>query len=293
MNVSRLTLAEFFKLRKRMMTWVLALLLVGIVVLLYSILWSISERSVTFGEHGQFTAKQLREALFLQSSVPFSLQLVSSFGTLFAVILAAGAIGSEYAWGTVRLAATAASGRLRLIAARLIVVCALIAAGTLLAVAAGLVYSTMIMSLNSSADFSFVTASFIGHQTASYGRTLFVLAPFVAIAFAAAVIGRSTLAGVGAGLGIAFLEPIISSLMRAAGGFWTHIPNYLPSANKQVIMLQNSLPEILRVGPGAELRDAAANSVEKAAIILALYTIGFVALGLYTYRRRDITSGGG
>lgn len=291
MNITQLTVAELFKLRKRMMTWVLALVLVGIVILLYSILWSISERSTTFGEHSQFTAAQLRRALFLPSSVPFSLQLVSSFGTLFAVILTAGAIGSEYAWGTVRLSATAASGRLRLIGARLIVVGSFIAIGALLAVVAGLVYSTVIMSMNGGADFSFVTATFIGHQVASYGRTLFVLAPFVALAFSAAVIGRSTLAGVGTGLGFAFLEPIISSLMRAAGGFWTHIPDYLPSANKQVILLQNGLPEVLRVGPGADLRDAAGNSIEKAAIILALYTVAFIALGLYAFRRRDITSG--
>lgn len=291
MNMRQLALAEFFKLRKRMMTWVLAFLIVGIVVLLYSILWSISGRAQTFGEHHQFTASQLRSALFLQSSVPFSLQLVSSFGTLFAVILMAGAIGSEYAWGTIRLTATAASGRLRLLGAQLAVVCGLIAVGALLAVAAGLIYSSIIMSVSGGADFSFLTVAFAGHQSASYARTLFVLSPFVAIAFAAAVIGRSTLAGVGAGLGFTFLEPIISSLMRAADGRWAHIPNYLPSANKQVILLQNSLPEVLRVGPGSDLADASANSVAKAAIILALYTIAFVALGLYVYRRRDITAG--
>jgi ABC-2 type transport system permease protein len=290
-NMTQLAIAELFKLRKRMMTWVLAFLLVAIIVLLYSILWSISGRSATFGEHGEFTAQQLRDALFLPSSVPFSLQLVSSFGTLFAVIFAAGAVGSEYAWGTVRLGATAASGRLRLLGARLIVVSALIAIGALLAVVTGLVYSTVIMSASGGADFGFITASFVAHQMASFGRTLFVLAPYVAIAFAAAVVGRSTLAGVGAGLGFTFLEPLISSLMRAAGGVWSHIPDYLPSANKQVILLQNRLPDVLRVGPGADLKDAAGNSVEKAALILVLYTVAFVALGLYTYRRRDITAG--
>ena len=33
MNMTQLAIAELFKLRKRMMTWVLALLLVGIVIL--------------------------------------------------------------------------------------------------------------------------------------------------------------------------------------------------------------------------------------------------------------------
>ena len=103
---------EFFKLRKRTMTWTLALLLVGLIVLIYSVLWSISGRVTTFGNEGQFTGEQLRRALFLQTSVPFSLTIVSSFGIILAAILAAGAAGSEYAWGTVRLMATGSSGRL-------------------------------------------------------------------------------------------------------------------------------------------------------------------------------------
>ena len=53
--MERLLDAEWFKLRKRMMTWVLALILVGLVVLLYSILWSTSSRVARFGEENRFT----------------------------------------------------------------------------------------------------------------------------------------------------------------------------------------------------------------------------------------------
>lgn len=294
MNLRTLIVAEFFKLRRRMMTWVLALLIVGIVVLLYSVLWSVSSRGSTFGDHGhKFSVDELRQALFLQASVPFSLQLVSMFGTLFAVILAAGAVGSEYSWGTVRSAVTVASSRLRLISARLSVVCLLIAIGVLLAVLVGLAYSTVIMAANGNADYSFVTATFVRHQFMSYSRTLFVLAPFVAVAFAAAVVGRSTLAGVGGGLGIAFLEPIISNLMRAAGEPWKDIPNYLPSANKQVIMLQNALPEVLKFGPGSDIEGPAVNSALEASLILSMYIVVPIIVALLVFRRRDITSGGG
>ena len=289
--MTRLMAVELFKLRKRMMTWILAILMVGLVVLLYSIFWSVSGRVTTFGENAQFTGEDLRRALFLQTSVPFSLQVVSSFGTIFAMILAAGAVGSEYSWGTVRLMATAASGRVRLMAAKLLVVCGLVAASALLAVAVGLIYSSIITVTNGGSDFSFVTPGFVRDQAESYGRTLFVMAPYVTLAFAMAAIGRSTLAGVGAGIGIAFVEPLIGELMRLAGNPWKEIPNYLINANSEVILLQNKLPDVVRFGPSTqELAKSHFNGVPEAVFILAIYSVVFVALAFLVYRRRDITA---
>jgi ABC-2 type transport system permease protein len=297
-NMQRLIAVEFYKLRKRMMTWVVALLLVGLVILLYSVLWNISGRVTFFGDRQngiRFTGEDLRRALFLQGAVPFSLEIVATFGTLLAVILAAGTVGSEYAWGTVRLMATASSGRLRLISARLFVVSVLIAIGALLAVAVALAYSTIITLTSGGSDFSFLTAGFVKEQFFAYARTLFVMAPYVSLAFAAAVLGRSTLAGVGTGMGVAFLEPVVSNLMRLGGNPWKSIPNWLINANTQVITLQNAVPEPLpRFGPSRrEVVSQGLHSPEVAAIILALYIVAFIAVAFVVYRRRDITAGSG
>jgi ABC-type transport system involved in multi-copper enzyme maturation permease subunit len=265
--------------------------MVGLVILLYSVFWSVSGHVTTFGESAEFTGEDLRRALFLQASVPFSLQVVVSFGTIFAMILAAGAVGSEYSWGTVRLMATAASGRVRLIAAKLLVVCGLVAAGALLAVAVGLVYSSIITVTNGGSDFSFVTPGFIRDQVESFGRSLFVMAPYVTLAFAMAAIGRSTLAGVGAGIGIAFVEPLIGGLMRLAGNPWKEIPNYLINSNTDVVILQNKVPDVIRFGPSSQ--DLARNHLNgtlEAMLILAAYSVVFVALAFLAYRRRDITA---
>ena len=289
--MTRLLAVEFFKLRKRMMTWLLAILMVGLVILLYSILWSVSGHVTTLGENAQFTGEDLRRALFLQTSVPFSLQVVASFGTIFAMILAAGAVGSEYSWGTVRLMATAASGRVRLMAAKLLVVGGLVAASALLAVAVGLIYSSIITVTNGGSDFSFVTPGFVRDQAESYGRTLFVMAPYVTLAFAIAAIGRSTLAGVGAGIGIAFVEPLIGELMRLAGNPWKEVPNYLINANSDVVLLQNKVPEVIRFGPSDQaIADYHFNGTTEAMVILAAYSVVFVALAFFVYRRRDITA---
>jgi len=289
--VTRLMAAEFFKLRKRMMTWVVAILMVGLVILLYSILWSVSGHVTTFGENNQFTGQDLRRALFLQASVPFSLQVVAAFGTIFAMILAAGAVGSEYSWGTVRLMATAASGRVRLLASKLLVVCGLVVVGTLLAVAVGLIYSSIITVTNGGSSLSFITPGFVRDQVESLGRTLFVMAPYVTLAFAMAAIGRSTLAGVGAGLGIAFIEPLINGLMRLGGSPWKDIPNYLINANTDVVLLQNKVPDVIRFGPTTQdLARNHVNGVPEAMLILALYSAAFIAVAFLVYRRRDITA---
>jgi len=289
--VTPLMAVEFFKLRKRMMTWILAILMVGLVILLYSIFWSVSGHVTTFGEENQYTGEDLRRALFLQTSVPFSLQVVASFGTIFAMILAAGAVGSEYSWGTVRLMATAASGRVRLIAAKLLVVCGLVATGALLAVAVGVIYSSIITVTNGGSDLGFVTPGFIRDQAGSYGRTLFVMAPYVMLAFAMAAIGRSTLAGVGAGIGIAFVEPLIGGLMRLAGNPWNDIPNYLINANARVVLLQNKVPDVVRFGASAQdPTNRQLNGTPEAMLILAIYSVAFVALAFFVYRRRDITA---
>ena len=281
---------EFFKLRKRMMTWVVALILMGLVVLLYSVLWSASSRVQHFGEARQFTGIDLRQALFLPGAVPYGLQIVGTFGAILAIILAAGSIGSEYAWGTVRLMATVSSGRVTLLLSKLIVVFGLIAAGTLLAVATALTYSLIIALYYGDASASFLTASFFGDQLAAYGRTLLVLTPYMTLAFAVAVIGRSTLAGVGTGMGVAFAEPLIDALMRTAGSPWQNIPDYLLTTNRQIILLQNRVPAVLpRLGGGGGA-DTAAHSPLVAGLILAGYAVAFVGVALVLYRRRDIGS---
>jgi ABC-2 type transport system permease protein len=289
--MDRLMAAEFFKLRKRMMTWVVALIGVGLVLLLYTVLWSTSVRVSHFGDNNQYTGIDLRQALFPPGAVPYGLQVVGSFGAILAIILAAGSIGSEYAWGTVRLIATASSGRIRLLASKLAVVCGLTAAGVLLMILAAVVYSLVIALYYGDASASFLTATYVRDQLGAYGRTLLVLAPYVTLAFSVAVVGRSTLAGVGTGMGVAFAEPIIDGLLRAAGSPWKDIPNYLLNTNRQIILLQNQVPNVLpRLGGGREDL-AGALSPPMAGLLLAGYTVAFVAIALIVFRRRDIGSG--
>src|SRR3954466_12269840 len=159
--MSRLINAEFFKMRKRLMTWVCALVLVGLILLLYWVLWDASGEATKRLGNSRFFQQDLRRVLYLQYSVPFSLQVVGFFGAVLAVVFAAGAAGGEYGWGTVRLMATSAPGRVKLLLAKLIVVTAMTFAGAAVAVIVGLVISGLITWSSGGANWDFVTTHFV------------------------------------------------------------------------------------------------------------------------------------
>ena len=114
----------------------------------------------------------------------------------------------------------------------------------------------------------------------------------MSLAFAVAVLGRSTLAGVATGMGVAFAEPLIDGLLGAAGSPWKNIPHYLLNTNRQIVLLQNKVPAVLpRLGGGGGGGgDAPVQSALIAGVILVGYAIVFVSVALALYRRRDIGS---
>jgi ABC-type transport system involved in multi-copper enzyme maturation permease subunit len=291
--MNRLIDVEFFKLRKRMMTWVCAAVLVGMIILLYTVLWDASGEATKRLGNSRFFGEDLRRVLFLQYSVPFSLQVVGFFGAVLAVVFAAGAAGQEYGWGTVRLMATSAPGRIKLLTAKMIVVTVMTLIGAAIAVFVGLAFSGLITWSSGGADWSFLTNEFVWEQFQAYFRTVFVLMPFVFMAFCIAVIGRSTLAGVGAGLGVATVGRLIAELMAQGGEPWRSLPDYFIHRNADIIMAQNVVPRPLpQFGPSLRnLERNEAFSPETAALILGIYVFAFIATSLIVFSRRDIASG--
>jgi ABC-type transport system involved in multi-copper enzyme maturation permease subunit len=80
--------------------------------------------------------------------------------------------------------------------------------------------------------------------------------------------------------------------MRAGGGRWEHVPNYLISVNRQVVLLQNKIPLGLpSFGPSErDLSQRGAFGAGEASIILAIYTVAFLVVAFVVYRRRDINA---
>jgi ABC-2 type transport system permease protein len=286
--VTRLIRAELYKLRKRGMTWILLYVMVGIMILINLILFAISKISLPSRTPGELT--NLADILNLSSSIPFSLSMLSSFGAVMAVILMASSMGNEYNWRTIRIALISSEGRLKLLWSKLISVAILVVIGMVISVVAGFIMSMITNTIGGhTLHFGFMTGGYLWDQFLQFWRTLFIIMTFTLMGFLFSVVGRSAMPGIAIGVGILFLEPIITSFMGLASGWVSSIPKYLFSANVEAINALNKLPGGSS-GIFGGANSTKAPSVPHAFIVLALYMVVFLVVSLYLFKKRDVTS---
>ncbi len=281
--------AELLKLRKRSLTWILLGVLVGMMSLLHLLIYLISKIALP----GRTTTGMgnLQSLLGLPVSIPFALSILTSFGAVLAVILAASSIGNEYNWRTIRIALFSSESRFKFLGAKLISVGILVLAGMVVGVATGFIMGMITTAAGGYAlDFSFATGPYLWDQFLQFGRTFFLLLPFALLGFFFSLAGRSAMPGIAVGIGVLFLEPIISSFMELAGGWVANVPNYLFNANVTVINALNHLPISGRGmgGPFAAV-GAQAPSTTHAFVVLSAYCLVFLVGAFYLFRKRDVT----
>lgn len=286
--MTRLIGAELFKLRKRSLTWILLLVLVGITVLLYFLLLAISKVNLPSGAPHTGT---LRNLLGLEVAIPFALStIIASFGSVLAVILIASSMGSEYNWRTIRTAVISSESRFKLLWAKLISAAILILIGMVIGVAAGFAMSLLTTAIGGfKFDFSFATGTYLWDQFLQFWRTFYVLIPYILLGFMFSIIGRSAMPGIALGIGVFFLEGIITTFMTLAGGWIANVPNYLPAANVRAITALASLPQGVRAGMGFSGESSNSPTVTHATITLAIYSVVFLVVAFYLFRKRDVT----
>jgi ABC-type transport system involved in multi-copper enzyme maturation permease subunit len=284
-GLGRMIGAEFLKLRKRQMTWVLLSILVGIIVLVNLLLLAISKVKTPGTGLG---AGNIAALLGLQSAVPFAFSMMASFGTVLAIILTASSMGGEYNWKTIRPALVSSESRFKFIIAKLVSLGILILIGMLIAVIAGFIMGLITTGLGGNAySFGFLTGSYIWTQFLQYWRTFYVIMPFALLGFMMAIVGRSAMPGIATGIGVVFLEAIITTFMTAAGGWIAKVPAYLLNANMTAITALNKLPG--RFGGGGGGTDTTIPSLTHAFVILGLYSVIFLVFSFYLFRNRDVT----
>jgi ABC-2 type transport system permease protein len=282
----RLINSELFKLRHRSMTWILLYVLLGIIVVFHLLLFAISRLTLpTAMQHGSFS---IQDILGLSAAIPFALSALSSLGSLLAVILVASSVGNEYNWRTIRIALISSESRLKFLAAKLISVIILILAGMLIGVITGFAIGLITTAIGGSGfDFSFITGSYFWEQFLQFWRTFYIIMLYTLLGFLFAIVGRSAMPGIAIGIGILFLEPIITALMRLAGGWVAKIPNYLLGANVNVINSTNGLSSMFSGGFGANIIQMP--SAAQAFAVLAIYMLVSLALTFYLFHKRDVT----
>ena len=277
--------AELIKLRKRQMTQVLLGILVAIIAIVNLLLLAISK--VRTNAVGQAPIR-ITNLLGLPVAIPFALSLLASFGVLLAIILTASSVGNEYNWKTVRTALISSQSRFKFLVAKLVSLGILILMGMVIGLATGFIMSLITTALGGyTFDFSFATGSYLWAQFLQFWRTFYIIMPFSLLGFAMAILGRSAMPGIATGIGVFFLEDIVTALMRAAGGWIANVPDYLLNTNTSAITALNDLPTRFAMGGGNS--SATLPTLLHAFIILGLYSVVFLFLGFYLFRKRDVT----
>ena len=191
--------AEWFKLTRRPLAWVLlAVFLASLVLLL------LAEFLVVGLDAGLFSGGARAQLLRAEQIRQFRLHLglpgifgavlghVNGVGGICAIALAAGAIGSEYSWGTLRTQLARRPNRGRYLLAKIIGLLLALLLGILLALLLGGLLALLFGGLlpNTGGAQISILALPLGVL-----RALYVLLPYVLCTVACSILGRSVVAG--------------------------------------------------------------------------------------------------
>lgn len=287
--------SEIFRLRRRWMPWILLgiVLVMGFVFyeLIYfslntqlQLLRSGNAPANVSGGDPQAMIRELESTLqqVRPSHVPdFGISLVAGLGSVLLIVFAASHMGTEFGWGTLRTLLASGEGRAAFLASKL----GSIALFGLLFTAFG-VASVVMASFLVSAQAGFDTSGLDPGTVASAGiRAAYCFVPYLALAALIALWSRSSGAGIAAGLVIYFAESIVMQLLISFNKDYATIANFGISRNVQ------SLSRLgVTVSTGAPPATAPALPDQtQAALVLAAWTIVFLALAFWRLRSRDVT----
>jgi ABC-type transport system involved in multi-copper enzyme maturation permease subunit len=307
--MTRLIGVEIFKLRTRILTKVLATIIVLLAVIVQCGRWqgiedesnqefgSRPEAEIVFDENGRSitvtevdeeppASSQRSEAAdaamrerYLRETVPDNLDYIRFLGLILGVMLVAGAIGSEYSYGTLRSFLTCAESREKYLGAKYIALGALIVAGLVLSLTLGILLSLLFAAANGGLELDFLDGAYVRDSLFDFCKVIFVVTPYLLIAALAAVVGRSAMVGAVVGLILFAIEGAVSAWLRFIG--LDEIANLLLLWNAEAIL-------------GAEGEVINSRFIEPpnaafATAVLIFYCAAATVAALWVFNRRDVT----
>lgn len=240
--------AEWFKLSRRPMAWALLVVFVGLLVVLRSI-----EFLAVALQDGTFSGGEIRMALLSEEQIEqFRRQLifpgifgavfghVNSVGGLCAIVLAAGAMGSEYSWGTLRTQLARQPDRGRYLVAKLAALLLALAAGIVIALAAGALLALIFGRLLGARGA--VAPADLLELGPGLLRALYVILPYLLLTVACSIVGRSVLAGAAAGFFFLMLDVGLGALsfLSQLGGPLSFLVSLVVQPNVNTLVVINS-----------------------------------------------------
>lgn len=291
---------ELFKTRKRRMTWILLAVLIGWFCMVTVGGYSNVARGPDDRPAAEFEREfesleeweASRAAFQFPLAFPHIFSTAQGIGTILLIILVAAMVGNEYRWGTVGQMLTRRGARFYYLGAKLLALIIVALIGLVFSLIVGVILISITSSLLAgSINWDFISASFVWELVLMFGRTAFVLLPYILLAAVLAIIGRSTLAGIAGGLVYYFVDGIASAILSQGSGWSGRIPDYLTSHNVSAIMSLNQLNGVAPgVGPmGVVGIPTQLPSTLQATVTLVIYCLAFLAISFYLFRKQDLT----
>ncbi|MDQ2996938.1 MAG: ABC transporter permease subunit [Chloroflexota bacterium] len=288
--------AEWFKLTRRPLAWVLlAVFLASLVLLLLAefLVVGLDAGMFSGGARAQLLSeeqvRQFRLHLTLPGIFGAVLGHVNGVGGICAIALAAGMIGSEYSWGTLRTQLARRPNRGRYLLAKIIGLLLALLVGILLALLLGGLLALLFGALlpDTTGD---VPTSLLALPLGVL-RALYVLLPYVLCTVACSILGRSVVAGAVGGFLFLAVDTGLGALLFLAdlGGPVTFLLNLIVQPNINTLIVLNS--QNFGLDPAALTRTMDLSTLPsplQALLVIAAYSALF---GISAYRsllRRDI-----
>jgi ABC-2 type transport system permease protein len=274
--------AEGFKLIRRRMTWIMAILTGGLCLMIYLLIWVALASSDAAQMDAQAVA-DLERTIALDNVPAFGGNVVWQLAGIMAIILIASSIGQEYSWRTILTLATWTGDRTKIIAAKLIVATLLTLGYVVIGFLASTLGSLIVEGIRGDLGGETSNGLFVDIVLAAV-RVAYALLPYVFLAGTLTLIGRSVALGIAVGVAMLFLEGLVPTVMNLLGDTFSWLKHVTMNWNVQGILAANGYVEGTGSPPDPELPSA-----WQAAAVLLLYIAAYVATMLLVINRRDIT----
>ncbi len=289
-QVLPLTRWEWYKLRRRRMPWILLILSVLMLQTTFWVAYALfrTDGQVTFGEGGGAASvgDGFLEALAFPNSAVGGLVFSHGFVGVLIMILAASLTGTEYGWGTMRTVLTRGTGRWPFLASKLLLV-ALLGAAALVVGTATIALSSLAASLTLEGGSWLAASADWAEVAGTFGKTIYGLIPYVALAVFLAVLTSSSGSAIGLCLGYYFAEGILVGLL--ANFDWFERASGFILGPAVVGWLET--PDALSFSAGAGL--AGQPDALQGFLVMLGYTVILSGLAFWIVQRRDIAGAKG
>ena len=214
--------------------------------------------------------------------------LANYFAPFLIIILAASLVGTEYGSGTLRTSLTRGTGRWQFLASKLLLVMLTCVAALIVVAAATTLASIAVSSISPDEVDRLNDAGSWFDAVVSLGKTVYALAPYVALSMFLAVLTQSAAAGTAIALGYYVIELTASPILNVTR-WGESITDFILGNNV------NEWMESAVVTVEASGASSSANQPDtlQAFLVILAYTVMLSVAGFWIFLRRDIAGAKG